>query len=201
MVGTISGGFPLELITQRTRLRRPGPDDAEAIFQRYASSPEVTQYMSFPTHRGIEETRAFLARANESWNRGTAFPYLIERRADALLLGATGLHIEAAHRYMTGYVLARDAWGQGYATEVLTAMLELAFSRPEVCRVYALCDVEHVASARVMEKCGMQREGVLRSHTVLPNRSPEPRDVLCYSKVRGTAASPVAGGVTVERIT
>jgi RimJ/RimL family protein N-acetyltransferase len=184
MVATISGGFPLELATERTRLRRPRPDDAEAIFERYASFPEVTRYLSFPTHRDIEDTRAFLARADESWNAGSNFPYLIERREDGLLLGVIGLHVEAPHRYRTGYVLARDTWGQGYATEVLTAMLELAFTRPEVCRVYALCDAEHVASARVMEKCGMQREGVLRRQSILPNLSPEPRDMLCYSKVR-----------------
>jgi [ribosomal protein S5]-alanine N-acetyltransferase len=184
MTATISGSFPRELVTERLRLRRPRDDDAEAIFHRYASSPEVTRYMSFPTHRGIEDTRAFLSRAEESWNAGTDLPYLIERREGGLLLGATGLHVEAPHRYGTGYVLARDAWGRGYATEALTAMLELAFSRPEVRRVYALCDAEHVASARVMEKCGMQREGLLRRHSLLPNLSPDPRDMLCYSKVR-----------------
>jgi [ribosomal protein S5]-alanine N-acetyltransferase len=184
MISTTGGPFPREIITERLRLRRPRANDAEAIFQRYASSPEVTRYMSFPTHRRIEDTRAFLSLAEESWNTGTDFPYLIERREDGLLLGGTGLHIEAPHRYGTGYLLARDAWGQGYASEALTAMLELAFGQPEVRRVYALCDAEHVASARVMEKCGMQREGLLRRHTVLPNLSPDPRDVLCYSKVR-----------------
>jgi [ribosomal protein S5]-alanine N-acetyltransferase len=54
----------------------------------------------------------------------------------------------------------------------------------DVHRVYALCDAEHVASAHVMEKCGMQREGLLRKHSVLPNFSPGPRDMLCYAKVR-----------------
>ena len=79
-------------------------------------------------------------------------------------------------------MLARDAWGKGYATESLAAMLDLAFARPTITRVYALCDVEHRASARVMEKCGMQREGVRRAHSVLPNLSPHPRDMLCYGR-------------------
>jgi len=184
MAAAIGGAFPHELATKRLQLRRPRADDADAIFHRYAGSPEVTRYMSFPTHRGLEDTRAFLAHANQTWNAGTDVPYLIERRGDGLLLGGTGLEIETPHRYCTGYVLARDAWGQGYATEALAAMLELAFSRPEVRRVYALCDAEHVASARVMEKCGMQREGLLRRHSVLPNLARDPRDMFCYAKVR-----------------
>jgi ribosomal-protein-alanine N-acetyltransferase len=180
----IDSGFPRQLITERLRFRRPSSGDAEAIFRRYAGSPEVTRYMSFRTHRTVEDTRAFLASADAGWNAATDFAYLIERRGDGLLLGGTGLHIERPHRYATGYILARDAWGHGYATEALTAMLALAFHRPDVRRVYAECDAEHVASARVMEKCGMQREGVLRKHSVLPNLSREPRDMLCYAKVR-----------------
>ena len=51
-------------------------------------------------------------------------------------------------------------------------------------RVYAYCDVENLASARVMEKAGMSFEGVLRRWGVHPNRSSEPRDCRCYAAVR-----------------
>ena len=51
-------------------------------------------------------------------------------------------------------------------------------------RVSALCDCDNPASARVMEKAGMAREGVLRRLTLHPNVSPVPRDCFSYSIVR-----------------
>jgi RimJ/RimL family protein N-acetyltransferase len=82
---------------------------------------------------------------------------------------------------MTGYVFARDAWGQGYATESLQAMVDLAPSCG-VRRLYAICHVDHAASARVLEKCGFARETVLKRHTHFPNLAPgEPADVLSYA--------------------
>ena len=83
-----------------------------------------------------------------------------------------------------GYVLAQPYWGQGLMTEAARAVVEFAFADPRVFRVWAVCDVDNARSARVLEKVGMTREGVLRRWTVHPNISPDPRDVLCYSRVR-----------------
>ena len=103
-----------------------------------------------------------------------------------VLCGATGLSFETPERAMTGYVLARDAWGQGYATEALQAMIDLA-PGCGVRRLYAICHTAHAASVRVLEKCGFAREGVLRRHSIFPNLSPdEPSDVLCYAFTFGS---------------
>ena len=98
-----------------------------------------------------------------------------------MLIGASGLVMETSDREATGYVLAQDAWGKGYATESLHAMIALA-AEFKVARLYALCHVEHRASQRVLEKCGFQREGVLPRHSIFPNLSPEPLDVLSYAR-------------------
>ena len=117
---------PERVETERLVLRRPRADDAEAIFERYASDPEVTRYL-----------------------------------------------------------LSRDAWGRGYATEALRTMVELARDAG-VLRLYALCHTAHAASARVLDKAGFAREGTLRRYFVFPNLSPgEPLDVLCYARVLG----------------
>ena len=82
---------------------------------------------------------------------------------------------------MTGYVLAKDAWGRGYATEALSAMVGVA-KNSGLRRLYALCHHEHRASARVLEKCDFAREGVLRAYVEFPNLIPvEPQDVACYA--------------------
>ncbi len=168
--------------TARLTFRRPRLEDAEAIFAVYASDAEVTRYLSWPRHRSLEETRAFVRFSDAEWEQWPAGPLLIFSRADGALLGGTGLAFEAADRAATGYVLARSAWGQGYATEALGAMVALA-SSAGVGRLCAICHVDHRASWRVMEKCGFQREAVLPRHTVFPNLSPSPVDVLLYCRI------------------
>ena len=93
------------------------------------------------------------------------------------------LRIEG-HRADFGYVLGRDYWGQGYATEALQAVVEYALSQDSIVRVWAVCDVENTASARVMEKAGLKREGILRKYIINPHISDEPRDCYCYSIVK-----------------
>ena len=174
---------PDTIQTPRLVLRRPRAEDAKAIFARYASDRDVTRYVGWPVHRSVEDTRSFLMFAAAEWEHWPGGPYLIYARAGGALLGGTGLAFETPQRAMTGYVLARDAWGLGYATESLQAMTDLA-PGCGVRRLYAICHTDHAASYRVLEKGGFTREGVLRRHSVFPNLSPdEPSDVWCYATV------------------
>ncbi|HWM90441.1 MAG TPA: GNAT family N-acetyltransferase [Thermoanaerobaculia bacterium] len=174
---------PERLETQRLILRRPRREDAEAIFARYASDAEATRLLSWPTHESLDATHAFLAFSDAEWERWPAGPYLVESRADGSLLGSTGLAFETPQRASTGYVFAKDAWGKGYATEALRAMVDIAASLGLV-RLYAMCHVENAASCRVLEKGGFDREGLLRRHGDFPNLEPgQPCDVVSYALV------------------
>jgi ribosomal-protein-alanine N-acetyltransferase len=175
---------PEHLYTDRLVLRRPRASDAEGVFNRFAGDREVTRYMSWPTHRSLEDTRAFLTFSDAEWDRWPAGPYLIVDRRDLSLLGSTGFTFEAPYRAATGYILAHAVWGRGYATEALHAMVNLAPSLG-VQRLQALCHTEHEASWHVLEKCGFEREGILRRFCEFPNVDPvEPSDVFCYALVR-----------------
>jgi RimJ/RimL family protein N-acetyltransferase len=172
---------PERLETARLLLRRPVADDAEAIYARYAGDPEVTHYLSWPRHRSVADTRAFLTFSDAEWGRWPAGPYLVCRREDGALIGGTGFGFETPTRAATGYLLARDEWGKGYATELLHAIVETGRA-VGVRRLYAICHVDHGASRRVLEKCGFACEGVLRGHSEFPNLSePGPCDVYCYA--------------------
>src|SRR5262249_27838838 len=131
-----------------------------------------------------DDTRAFLAFSEAEWARWRAGPLLILARADGRLLGGTGLQFETPMRAATGYVLARAAWGRGYAPEALRAMVAWA-DAAGVRRLSALGHPDHRASLRVLEKGGLQREGILRRYDVLPNLdAQEPSDICCYARVR-----------------
>ncbi|MEI6244128.1 MAG: GNAT family N-acetyltransferase [Acidobacteriota bacterium] len=143
----------MRLTAERLRFRRPVPEDAEAIFRAYAGDPEVTRYLAWPCHQSVEDTRGFIAWSDSEWAKWPAGPLLIEEKGDGRLLGGTGLAFESATSASTGYVLAREAWGRGFATEALGAMTSLAESLG-VTRLFALCHPQHDASARVLEKAG-----------------------------------------------
>ncbi len=173
---------PERLETARLVLRRPQASDAPAIFARCASDADVTRWVGWPRHTAIADTEGFLGFGESEWSRWPAGPYLIERKEDGALIGSTGLGFETPQRAQTGYVLARNAWGQGFATEALRAIVDAAPSLG-VVRLYATCHTGHAASAHVLDKCGFTREGVLRRHSVFPNSGVEgPVDVLVYAR-------------------
>lgn len=176
---------PESITTARLVLRRPVPADAETIFG-YASDPEVTRLLGWPRHTTVADTHGFLQFSDAAWAAAPG-PYVIVDARD-VVIGSTGLEVETPHRAATGYALARHAWGRGYATEVATAMAALA-AELGIGQLYALCHLENRASARVLEKAGFTREGVLRRHTVFPNLDPAAaQDVACW--VRLTPAGP-----------
>ncbi len=171
---------PETLDTGRLRLRKPQMSDAEAIFTGYAQDPEVTRYVIWTPHPSIETTRQFLRVCAAGWEDGSGFPWVIVRQEDGQLLGMIELGIEG-HSAGLGYVLARPYWGRGYVTEAARAVVGWALAQPTIFRVWATCDVDNPASARVMEKAGMQREGLLRRFSIHPTISAEPRDCWCYA--------------------
>lgn len=109
--------------------------------------------------------------------------WLLRRRDTGELVGSIG--VETGHgKAVFGYVLGRAHWGQGLAAEALTWLVDWALSQPGIVRAWAHCDVDNAASARVMEKAGMTREGILRRWQALPNIGPEPRDCVVYAPVK-----------------
>lgn len=168
--------------TERLLLRRPRAEDAEAIFTRYASDPDVTRYMGWPRHEHLRHAQAFLRFSDIEWGRWPAGPYLILSRADGALLGGTGLAFTSPHVAETGYVLARDAWGKGYASEALAAMVAHARTLG-VTRLFARCHSDHRPSQHVLEKAGFVPDDPPTVAMMFPNLDPvTPKTALAYFK-------------------
>jgi len=172
--------LPDTVETLRLHLRRPVMTDAERIFQTYAQDREVTRYLEWIPHSSVETTKQFIALCQERWTDSVAFPYVITRKEDAELLGMIEVR-PRGHRANFGYVLARSYWGNGLMPEAIAAIVKITLEPPTVYRMEATCDAENKASARVLEKSGFLREGLLRRYIIHPNISPEPRDSLLYA--------------------
>ena len=176
---------PETIRTERLLLRRPTLGDAAAVFE-YGSDPEVTSWMPWPTHRTVDTVVAYLQSCPGAWESGTEYNWVITERPDERAIGSISFR-PRGHAADFGYVLHRGRWGRGIATEAARAVVGWLFTRDEIHRVWATCDVENFRSARVLEKAGLALEGVVRSWGVRPNVSPLPCDMFMYARVRGTA--------------
>ncbi|CAN5267487.1 GNAT family N-acetyltransferase [soil metagenome] len=175
--------FPERIRTSRLLLRPPRPHDAVAIFQRYATDPEVTKYLVWQPHRSMDETRAFVDDAMRAWHRGIRFPWVITRNTDWAVLGMIEARLSGAEVEF-GYVLAREEWRKGYMTEALKALTDLAFHENTIQRVYALTDLDNAASAALLKKAAFEQTTTLPRHTILPALGPDRRDMARFEKKR-----------------
>ncbi len=156
---------PETIRTQRLLLRPPERADAEAIFHGYAQDAEVTCYLTWKPHAAITTTYAIIEQIQASWREQTSFAWVITLQETGHIIGMIALR-PSKHR-----------------AEAAQALGDWVLAQPEIYRLWAVCDVQNLASARVMEKIGMQREGRLRRYVLHPNVSPEPRDAWMYAKV------------------
>lgn len=142
-------------------LLRPFTEDDFAAAHSYASCAENTIYMEWGPNSG-EETRAFIRTAIEDAKQMPCinYQYAVVQKDSNALLGACNLAVSSDAAEI-GWILHRDAWGQGYATEMGGALLQFGFDALQLHRIHAHCDAENVASFKVMEKLGMRREGLL----------------------------------------
>lgn len=174
---------PESFFTARLHLRKPTPEDAALIFDAYAQDPEVTRYLTFRPHREIREAEQAIARFLESWRVGKSYCWLICLRETGEVIGAIAARPDQGINL--GYLLARRFWGQRFMSEALAAVVDWAFTSAAVFRVWAVCDLENEASARLLERNGFREEGILRRWSLHPNVSDVPRDCYCYARTRG----------------
>ncbi len=174
---------PETIETERLILRKPRMDDAPAIFAGWVQEPEVTYFLTWFPHEKNGQTESMLTRAIAAWDGDIRFPYMITLKGNGAVIGMIDPRIEG-HTVEIGYLMNRAHQGKGYMTESTCAMIDWALGQPSIFRVYATTDVENIASQRVLEKAGMQREGVLRRYIVHPNISDVPRDSYMYAIVK-----------------
>jgi RimJ/RimL family protein N-acetyltransferase len=149
----------------------------------YAQDAEVTRFLSWRPHQRVETLVAYLRDALSAQDKGGFWVWAITLKGSDRPIGM--IHAELPdHRFNFGYVLAKRYWGKGYMAEAVRPLVEWALRQEAIHRVWSFCDVENRASARVLEKLGMQKEGILRRFFVHPNASDTPRDCYVYSRVR-----------------
>lgn len=171
------------LTSERLVLRPPRLEDADAIYRGYACDPEVARFVIWTPHRSIADTLGFLAHFVALVDGDDSYPWVMTLAADGTVIGAMHLRVHPPWAEL-GFNLARSHWNRGLGTEAVRTVIAFGLSLPRIERIQALCHVDNHASARVLEKAGMQREGVLRRYLVFPNLGEGAQDVLLYAVTR-----------------
>ena len=154
------------LETKRLILRRFTVRDADAMYTNWASDPEVTRYLTWPAHAGVETSRAVLADWTAAYAQESCYQWAIvlKDRADEPIgsIGAVNVSDDIA-AVQIGYCLGRRWWHQGIMSEALGAVMDFFFDAVGCNRVAGRHDPRNPHSGMVMQKCGMKYEGTQRS--------------------------------------
>ena len=148
----------LTLETDRLILRPFELDDAESMFNNWASDEEVTKYLTWNTHKSIEETKSVLAFWVNQYEKEERINFAIVYKENNELIGGIDVvgYLEGVP--VIGYNLSRKYWNKGIMTEACKRVIELLFSlNHEKIIIEAM--VENIGSNRVIQKC----EGVYDS--------------------------------------
>ncbi len=152
--------LPIE--TDRLVLRDRVEDDWEAIME-FAADPQAVKFMGWGPN-SEEETKKFIqdSIARQKADPRLAYDFAIVLKETGKLIGGGGVIISSPEHKQgwIGYIINREVWGQGIATEASNAFLELGFAQLGLHRIYATVDPGNTASVRVLEKLGMRREAL-----------------------------------------
>ena len=152
--------------------------DGPAIFQAWGHDPENFAYLTARAFSDAADATRYLANLFPS-GEARAFHVV---HADHGIIGIVKVNL-LAHRATIGYVVHRPFWGNGFATAAVNQATALIEDMPEVARICATCALENPASARVLEKCGFECEGILRNWVTYPAQGGRPFDNYSYVRI------------------
>ena len=154
----------VRLETDRLILRRFTLEDAEAVFTNWASDDEVTKFLTWPTHRSVENSAGYMSFCVESYKDLSSYQWGIVLKETGELFGNISVvRVEdSVDAVELGYVSGRRFWGNGYMTEAARAVIAFFFEEVGANRISARHDTNNPNSGKVMRKAGMKYEGTYR---------------------------------------
>jgi RimJ/RimL family protein N-acetyltransferase len=149
-----------KFLNQQVTLRPLNSDDL-LYFYSWASDPEVSKTMTWEAYTSLDDAEKFLKDVvnNHPWFYAICF----EGKPVGSITLSQGKK-DASFTAELGYVLARPYWGKGIMTVAVKQAIAMGFSDLGIHRIVAYVDPENIASQKVLEKCQMTCEGLLKEH-------------------------------------
>lgn len=151
--------------TDRLILRRAIREDAQPMFHNWASDPEVTKYLTWPTYEKLETAHQILQLWTSEYEKPDYYQWMIVPKELGEPIGSISVvrlndRVEEAE---IGYCIGSSWWHRGIMTEALSAVIKYLFTEVGMNRISARHDPNNPYSGAVMRKCGMKYEGTTRA--------------------------------------
>lgn len=150
--------------TERLILRRFELSDAEDMFNNWASSKIVTKFMTWQPYESSKDVEGYISTVIAGYADNSNYNWCIEWKENGQAIGSISvvrMRNDIAEACV-GYCLSEKYWRRGIMTEAFTSVIKFLFEEVGVNRITASHNVDNPNSGKVMLKCGLRQEGVLR---------------------------------------
>mgnify|MGYP004512002771 CR=1 FL=1 len=174
-----------ELKTERLILRKFTINDAKDMYNNYGSDSKVSKYLAWNTHQSIKDSILYIKGVLKQYKSDSTYCWGVFLKPDNVLIGAISV-IDLDVKNQTaeiGYCYGSKWWGNGYATESFKRVIQFLFDEVSVETIYADHCLSNLASGKVMEKCGLKKEGILRKR--MYDKEGILNDLVSYSILKG----------------
>lgn len=155
------------LETDRLILRQFRENDAEEIYNGFINQEEFLYYAN-KKRRTLQEEKESLKGIEEKYKNNNYYNWIITLKDENKIIGAINLRVQDINETVEfNYAIDNRYVRKGYMTEALNLIKDYCLNELKVNRFQGGCCIENIASKRVMEKCGMKCEGVLRNYIIL----------------------------------
>ena len=166
----------VNLITKRLVLRRFKEKDAEGILNSFVNDEDFLYYAN-KEKRTIEQEKESLIGIEEKYNNKEYYNWLITLKNETII-GSIYLRVDNKNDSLEfNYAIGKRYQCNGYMSEALNAVKDFAINKLKVNRFFGGCEINNIASKRVMEKCNLKYECTLHNHLKLKDGY---HDILVY---------------------
>lgn len=152
--------------------------DAELVFLSWGRYPQNFARLTARVFADVGDAERYLS-SLLSAQSNLAF-HVVD--SDGTVVGLVKAII-VGHRAQVGYVIHEPFRGRGVATRAVTTLVEKLEADPGISRIWATCALDNPASVRVLEKCGFEREGILKNWVVYPALDDRASDNYSYVRI------------------
>ena len=154
----------VKIETKRLLLRQFTENDALAAFHNWTSDEKVTEFLRWPTHKSIDITKNVLMDWIKSYEKKNFYQWAIELKVINEPIGTISVvdikeNLNIVH---IGYCIGSKWWNQGITSEAFSGITPFLFDEVKVNRIESQHDPNNPNSGKVMVKCGLKYEGILR---------------------------------------
>lgn len=156
------------LETSRLILRRFLLSDAENMFNNWANSENVTKFLIWPPYESVNGVREYIKYCIDEYKKTDNYNWCIQLKENGEAIGSISVVMlrDDTSEATVGYCLSEKYWHKGIMSEAFERVIEFLFDEVDVNRITATHDTNNPNSGKVMLKCGLKFEGILRQAAV-----------------------------------